>query len=250
VKIGSLAASISENQKPVSHSAGKTTTTTSKPQKHNQASTSSIPKFEISENQLKILSDCSKRIEGISRSIKRKEKDRIEKHGLDLPFYFSSDFLGSKKKELQHTTLADISSGSLKHINLVHISRLEKKLGVLYTSLLSLETCLSSCWEPHFVKPLFQDRVSKTFSSAMEQLVLSLNSIASLTPLLPVAPLPSIEKVKSIGGPIVPRVMELVDVLLQGLPQPVPEMKKQKVITCVGSLVKSIRENQVRLKFD
>ena len=143
--------------------------------------------------------------------------------------------------------MADISSGSLKHINLVHISRLEKTLGILYTSLLSLEACLSTCWEPHFIKPLFQERVSKSFEKTMEHLVFSLNSIATLIPLLPLAPLPSIEKIKSIGGPSIPRVIELVDVLLQSLPNKISESKKEKVTCCVGSLIKSMQENQVNI---
>jgi hypothetical protein len=76
--------------------------------------------------------------------------------------------------------------GSLHHLNLAHIARLELTLQKLYESLFGLYNSLKTTVQPNF--SLFKPDINYKFETTMDELLLSMNSLISLSVLIPTPP--------------------------------------------------------------
>ena len=173
----------------------------------------------LDKNLVKLIQDCIFTLESISKQTKRKEKQRLDsaadRNKVDPAFHFLSPFLDQSVKP-KHASLLDIVSGSLDHLNLKHVARLEGELSDLYSTLLDFEGCLSSSWEP-CVLPFLDDRIHDIFKEAMTKLMSCINGLLSVSALLPVASVPCLESVVSLGTPLISKADNLVQVLAKGI---------------------------------
>ncbi|KAI8899520.1 hypothetical protein BC833DRAFT_585284 [Globomyces pollinis-pini] len=166
-------------------------------------------KPESKSNHQDNVKQAIKLLESVTKHITRGVQDRLEVNH-EASFLFISEFICPQRRtDLRPVTLADLITGDLKHLNLKHVSRLECQLHSLYSSLSSLEVGLSTAMEPN-ISPLFYDRIMVKFNEAMEKLVSSMNSLVSLSCLIPAAPLPSLDQVKPTGPPSIPTITELL----------------------------------------
>jgi hypothetical protein len=179
------------------------------------------------------LQQLLKRIEALASHIVRQERDHIESNR-DPQFQFISEFITGG------VTLDQVSKGSIDHLNLKHVSRLEIQLQKLYAQLSELGTCLSTSLEPN-IAPIFQGRIQTVFENSMDQLLLSMNSLLSLSCLLPVAPLPSLEKIKNLGKGSIPSFFDI----LKKCEPPLSEATVLRLQPVLGPLFSEIQKQMV-----
>ena len=87
------------------------------------------------QKQLKL---CVQYIEALKRQMNRTIKDRLRNNSEENKtpdFLFISEFVAAPKRSSSVASLAEICSGSLDHLNLKHVSRLETQLHTLYESM-------------------------------------------------------------------------------------------------------------------
>lgn len=122
-----------------------------------QAKTSSQDeKFE------KVLLSAVKKLDSISKNVNRgfRDKTRSPEDRVTPAIEFMSEFIHpQRKRDLKSVALSDIMDGSLKHLNIRHIARLEHQLSILYGNLMQLNIHFDTHVIPNLA-PLFSVRHS------------------------------------------------------------------------------------------
>ena len=145
------------------------------------------------------------------RQLERSIKDghRIKEEDESENFQFLSEFISpSNPKPLK---MIDVISGSTKHLNLKHLSRLELQLHDLFKTLNTVYINMDTALVPHVVK--LKNHSKDLINEALTQLLESMNSLTSLSCLLPSAPLPPLTRLIEPGHMVVPTTKEFLDSL-------------------------------------
>ena len=146
----------------------------------------------------------------IDRSIKDGNRSKEEDHSAN--FEFLSDFIAPKPThQVEPVKLMDIVSGTTRHLNLKHVSRLEAQLNELYQHLNTLFVNMGSVWIPHAC--LLQDHSKLLVSTCLESLQDTMNQLISLSCLLPCAPLPLLPSIMTPGTLVLPSTNEFLQSL-------------------------------------
>jgi hypothetical protein len=165
------------------------------------------------EEGAKELKLTSQYIEALQRQMKRKIKGFKElEESADVQFL--SEFIAIPK-EATKVTLSDICSGETKHLNLKHVSRLELQLLDLYDCLLELQNSVDVCLIPNLNQKI-TERQKKIIEKSKQELKDSIESLNSLSVLVPAAPYPKLQKIRS-DGIALPSKEEVISRLLPSL---------------------------------
>jgi hypothetical protein len=191
-----------------------------------------------SSQKIPELESLFKRLEALAKHISRQERDNIDNLS-DPQFQFISDFVSPKSV----LTLHKASDGSIDHLNVEQVARLDVQLQSLYGKLSELEASLSTSFEPN-VAPLFQKQVQTVFEASMNELVGAMNSLLSVSTLLPAAPIPSVDRVTPLNP-----VASSFEELFQKLSPPISETVLNRIRPVFDSLIEEFRTKQV-ISFD
>eukprot|EP00842_Homolaphlyctis_polyrhiza_P004284 jgi/Hompol1/4857/HPOL_003981-RA len=181
------------------------------------------------KEQKKLIADCIKALEETRRYASRSLKENLDpEEALRSPsFQFVSQFVTSNgllPETRKLAKVADTASGSIAHLNLSHVARLESELHTLYggkwpnqwincnffdsmdqqpltnqrgavclTELVRLDQCISTAIKPNIMH-LVQDHVHRAVSDALHQTNLVMEGLLDLQVLIPAPPLPDLAK--------------------------------------------------------
>lgn len=100
------------------------------------------------------LLECVKMLDALHRHSSRHIKSRLDSNEQFKPanFYFVSDFISTGKMVPPNHRLAnldEVSNGTVGHLNLKHVARLETDLFDLYSDIVRLHECLETAIEPN-----------------------------------------------------------------------------------------------------
>ena len=159
--------------------------------------TTSLLLKDLKLEGLKELKLTSQYIEALQRQMKRKVKSFNDLEETPLDIQFMSEFIATPK-EAKKVLLSDICSGDTRHLNLRHISRLELQLFDLYDWLLQLSQTLEYCLIPNLNQKI-SDRQKYMIEKSLEELKGCIEALNSLSVLVPAAPYPKLQKIRTDG---------------------------------------------------
>jgi hypothetical protein len=111
-----------------------------------------------------------------------------------------ADFIAQPRgAECQPVHAAHLCSGSVAHLNLGQVGRLEGVLWSLTARLQALHATLDTAFLPHTL-PGFRERTSTLLQGCQDGLQDACAALLSLSVLVPAAPLPALAQVRRLGG--------------------------------------------------
>jgi hypothetical protein len=156
-----------------------------------------------------------------------------------------ADFIAQPRgSEVQPVHLADLCSGSLNHLNVGQVGRLEGVLWSLNARLHALQATLGTAFLPHTL-PGFRERSATLLQGCQAGLEEACASLLSLSVLLPAAPLPALPQVRGLGGVTIgPDPGEEAQLLLARMPS-LSASTRSKLEGMVAGLVKLVLSSRV-----
>ncbi|KAI9207045.1 uncharacterized protein BJ171DRAFT_495500 [Polychytrium aggregatum] len=208
---------------------------------------------QVGKTESEKINESVRKLDGARKQLNRQLADHIDgpsKNRGDAFFEFISDFVIQKRhRDTCKASIADLCSGSIGHLNLRHVSRLEEKLHRLYKDLFAFQSTLQSSFLPNSVA-LFEDHVLGGYNDTMVSLRSAMNSLLSLSVLVPSAPVPTLEQVMRPGYPAIPTEDELLRQLTRCKSNELQEtvhclVKSIQVYTALHDSEKTVLENEL-----
>ncbi|TPX47067.1 hypothetical protein SeLEV6574_g02857 [Synchytrium endobioticum] len=169
-------------------------------------------KSKNTEQHNQVIRHAIQALDGLQKQLVRQDKLDLN-HDVPPALEFMNEFIHpERRKNIKPVSLLDACSGSISHLNLRHVGRLESQLHRLFHDLKSIETTLSTSFAPNIALDI-KDQVQTTLDITMSSLVSTMNSLLSLSVLLPVAPLPEIGRVLRTGFPTIPSLEEAMSIM-------------------------------------
>ncbi|TPX30799.1 hypothetical protein SmJEL517_g05724 [Synchytrium microbalum] len=178
---------------------------------HPASKTKSASNINNSSNDSRqqLLKGAIQALDTLQKQTGRQVKDRLDlQQPAPAALEFMSEFIHpDRRRDVKPVSLLDACSGQISHINLRHVGRLESQLHRLFHDLKSIEISLSTSFAPN-VAPSLKEHVQTTLEGTEKSLISAMNSLLSVSVLIPMAPLPAIDQVVRTGFPTIPTIDE------------------------------------------